>query len=263
RLSDARADTDDAVPVINDLIDKLTGGAARRDDGETSSPSDDADARTRCEKALWSALREAEESERLERRVEALRAESWRPFERRARVLQHFGYLDYARERVTERGRWLADLRLDRPLLVGEAIERGLFARLDPPLMAGVMAALAADAERDYGSLELDDALVNALARFEETAYDVASEEWRQELDPAPEVNFSAAATAARWASGVEWPALVRQTRAEEGDLFRMLSRTGESLVQIANLRDAHPKAADTARRAAEAILREPVRTML
>ncbi|HYP53483.1 MAG TPA: hypothetical protein VEQ42_08075, partial [Pyrinomonadaceae bacterium] len=71
---------------------------------------------------------------------------------------------------------------------------------------------------------------------------------------------FSAAATAARWAAGIDWQTLVRQTRAEEGDLFRMLSRTGESLMQIAALRDAHPAAASTAERAAEAVLREPVR---
>jgi superfamily II RNA helicase len=249
RLREARAESDDAVALINDLIESLS--AHVRDEAS----------RTRCEEALWSALQEAETVERLERRIEALRSESWQPFERRARVLDRFGYLDFAAERVTERGKWLADLRLDRPLLVGEAIERGLFARLDAPRMAAVMAALASDAERDFGELELDDALVTALSQFEQVAYEVANEEWRQELEPAPEMNFSAAATAARWASGVEWATLVRETRAEEGDLFRMLSRTGESLLQISNLRDAHPAAAQTAASAADAILREPVRT--
>jgi superfamily II RNA helicase len=123
------------------------------------------------------------------------------------------------------------------------------------------MSALASDAERDYGELPLDHALVEALAKFEQVAYDVASEEWRQELEPAPEINFSAAAAATRWALGADWPTLVRETRAEEGDLFRMLSRTGESLLQISNLRDAQPDAARTARAAADQILREPVRT--
>src|SRR5207253_3996255 len=115
--------------------------------------------RERCEQALWGVVREAETVEMLERRAEAVRGEVWQPFERRARVLHHFGYLDFFAERVTDSGRWLADLRLDRPLLVGEAIARGLFASLDAPRAAGMMAALAADAERDYGELELDDAL--------------------------------------------------------------------------------------------------------
>jgi superfamily II RNA helicase len=123
------------------------------------------------------------------------------------------------------------------------------------------MAALAADAERDYGELELDDALITALAKFDRIAYDAANVEWQQDLEPAPEINFSAAATAARWAAGLDWASLVRRTRAEEGDLFRMLSRTGEALLQISNIHDSHPQAARIAAEAAAAVLREPVRS--
>ena len=75
------------------------------------------------------------------------------------------------------------------------------------------------------------------------------------------ELNFSAAAAATRWAQGAPWATLVHETRAEEGDLFRLLSRTGESLLQIAGLRARHREAAEVARRAAELVLREPVRT--
>jgi superfamily II RNA helicase len=245
RLRDARSSTDEAVALINGLIESLSGAGAER---------------ARCEEALWSVMQEAETVERMERRLEAVRGEVWQPFERRARALHHFGYLDFFAERVTDSGGWLADLRLDRPLLVGEAIGRGLFATLDAPRAAGLMAALAADAERDYGDLELDDALITALAGFDRIAYDVASVEWQQDLEPAPEINFSAAAAAARWAAGVDWATLVRRTRAEEGDLFRMLSRTGESLLQISNLHEAHPEAARIAALAAAAVLREPVR---
>lgn len=248
RLSEARAGEDDAVNVINDMIDDI------------APPSLSAEEKSACAEALWSVVEDAETVERAERRMESIRSEVWEPFERRARVLSSFGYLDFALERVTERGRWLADLHVDRPLLVGEALDKGLFASLDATRAAGLMAALAADEDRDYGELELDDALVNTLARFEEVAYKVATEEWQQGLEPAPEINFSAAATAARWAAGEEWIDLVQETRAEEGDLVRMLSRTGESLLQIAGLRHAHAQAARVAFQAAEAILREPVR---
>jgi ATP-dependent RNA helicase HelY len=246
RLREARAPAEEAAALIGSLMETFAAGSAERD---------------ACERALWAASEEASTVERMERRIEAVRAEVWEPFERRARVLHHFGYLDFFAERVTERGRWLADLRLDRPLLVGEALGRGLFAELDAPRAAGLMAALASDAEREYGELELDDALITALGRFDRIAYDVGSVEWQQEIEPAPEINFSAAATAARWAAGLDWPTLVRRTRAEEGDLFRMLSRTGEGLLQVSNLRDTHPSAARVAAEAAAAILREPVRS--
>jgi superfamily II RNA helicase len=175
-------------------------------------------------------------------------------------VLAVFGYLDFDAEKVTERGRWLADLHVDRPLLVGEALENGLFNSLDLKQLAGIMAALTADEERDYGDLELDDDIVTSLSRFEDVGFKVSAEEWKYGIEPAPELNFSAAGAAVLWADGVAWSEVVRQTRAEEGDLFRMFSRTGEALLQIAGLRRTHPQAAQMAAAAAEVVLREPIR---
>lgn len=248
RLREAGGDEDEAVKVINDLIDSLLPS-------KLSEPE-----RAAAVKAMWSLQEEAVAIEQAERQIEALRAEVWGPFERCARVLDHFGYIDFTREHVTDRGRWLADLHVDRPLLVGEALQRGLFAPLDGTRAAALVAALAADEDRDYGELELDDEIVSLLAQFEQIAFDVSTEEWKQGIETDPEMNFSAAAAAAHWARDTEWSALVRETRADEGDLVRLLSRTGEALLQIAGLRETHPQAAKTAAAAAEKVLREPVR---
>jgi ATP-dependent RNA helicase HelY len=248
RLRDARAEESDALNLIDDRIHEIV-------------PQDfSAEEKLRCTAALWASLKDAEELERATRRIERLRDEVWEPFEQRARVLSVFGYVNFEAEKATDRGRWLADLHIDRPLLVGEALESGLFNLLAFDRLAGVVAALTADEERDYGELELEDALVQALAQFEDVGFKVATEEWKFGIEPAPELNFSAAAAAARWASGMQWSELVHETRAEEGDLFRMLSRTGEALLQIAGLRRSHPQAAQTASLAAAAVLREPVR---
>ena len=239
RLRDARGEEEDSIKLINDLIDSLSGAH-----GEV----------------LWSLQTEAAAIEHAQRQIERLRRDVWEPFERCARVLDHFGYLDFELEKVTDRGRWLADLRVDRPLLVGEALQRGLFVALDPIRAAALIAAVAADSDRDYGELELDDAIVRLLIQVEEVAFDVSTEEWKQGVEGAAELNFSAAATAAHWAGEAEWTELVRETRAEEGDLVRLLSRTGEALLQVAGLRESHAAAATTARAAAEIVLREPVR---
>jgi len=248
RLRDARNEEQDSVSLINDLIDSLI-------------PPDLSEAeRAGAGQTLWSLQAEAANIERVERQIERLRADVWEPFERRARVLDRFGYLEFAAERVTDRGRWLADLRVDRPLLVGEALQRELFAGLDTTRAAALIAALVADEDRDYGELELNDAMVGLLIKFEEIAFEVSTEEWKQGIEAAAEINFSAAAAVAHWADGADWPALVHETRAEEGDLVRLLSRTGEALLQIAGLRQTHAAAAKTAAKAAEIILREPVR---
>jgi superfamily II RNA helicase len=248
RLRDVDTEEADALAVIDGLIESTLSNVGKED------------RRKKCKEVVWAALEDDEAVHRSRQRRQSLEEEVWEPFERRARVLAAFGYLDFEAERVTERGRWLADLHVDRPLIVGEALECGLFKSLDITRMAGVVAALTADEDRDYGELELDDALVGSLTLFEDVGFRVSSEEWRYHIDPAPELNFSAAATAAHWAAGKEWATLVAETRAEEGDLFRMLSRTGEALLQIASLRRAHADAARIASAAAEAVLRDPVR---
>jgi ATP-dependent RNA helicase HelY len=248
RLKDARAEDTEALQVFDDRLDSILPKHLN------------ADEKLKCTETLWSVLSEADELHKTMRRIESLRDEVWEPFEQRARVLSMFGYLDFVAEKTTERGRWLADLHVDRPLLIGQALENGLFNHLSFSHLAAIIAALTADEDRDYGELELEDPLVKALAQIEEVAFTVSTEEWKQGIEPAPELNFSAAAATANWATGMEWADLVDQTRAEEGDLFRMLSRTGEALLQIAGLRKAHPRAAHTASIAADAVLREPVR---
>src|SRR2546423_2741657 len=248
KLRDAKTGEDESIRVINDAIDALVPR-------ELSEAGREAVVRM-----LWSLQVEATAIEKAQRQIESLRREIWEPFEHCARVLDHFGYLDFGNEKVTERGKWLADLRVDRPLLIGEALQRKLFASLDATLPAALVAALAADQDRDYGALELADAIVSLVVPCEEISFEVSNEEWKQGIEAAPGINFSAAAAAAHWASGIDWTDLVHETRAEEGDLVRLLSRTGEALLQVAGLRGTHQRAANLAAKAAELLLREPIR---
>lgn len=248
RLRDVHAEETDALKILDDSIENLLPPHIAGPD------------RLRCTQLLWELHETAEDYERAKRRIESLREEVWLPFEQRAKVLSVFEYLDFDAEKVTERGRWLADLHIDRPLLVGEALESGLFNSLDLKQLAGIMAALTADEDRDYGDLELGDDIVTSLSRFEDIGFKVSAEEWKYGVDPSPELNFSAAGAAVLWADGVSWSEIVRQTRAEEGDLFRMFSRSGEALLQVAGLHRTHPKAAQMASAAAEIVLRDPIR---
>ena len=248
RLRDVYEEETDALKILDDSIENLLPPNVAGPD------------RQRCTEVVWELHEIAEDYERAARQITALREEVWLPFEQRARVLSVFGYLDFEAEKVTDRGRWLADLHIDRPLLVGEALEGGVFNALDLKQLAGIMAALTADEDRDYGDLELDDNIVTSLSRFEDIGFKVSGEEWKYGIEPTPELNFSAAGAAVLWASGAEWSEVVQQTRAEEGDLFRMFSRTGEALLQIAGLRRTHLQAAQMAATAAEVVLREPIR---
>jgi len=248
KLSLKKDGADEVVEIINSLIEKFFP--------ENLSE----EAKRSAASFLWECWDDAEFLEKTTRDIDYLKSEIWLPFEHRAKVLHHFGYLNFPSQKVTERGKWLADLRVDRPLLVGEALRHGLFEKLQHKQTAGLMASLAADSDRNYGELYLSDEILDVLTKFEDIIFNVSNIEWKNGVEPAPEMNFSAAATAERWADGMNWSDLVFQTKAEEGDLVRLLSRTGEALMQVAHLKDSNAEAAAIARATAEIILREPIR---
>ena len=248
KLSLVNENTDETVELINVVIEKFLS----EDLGESQ--------RKESERFLWQSANDAEFIIKTERDIEYLKSDIWLPFENRAHVLDHFGYLDFGSQSVSEQGKWLADLRLDKPLLVGEVLQTDIFEKLETPQIAGLMASLAADSERDYGKLRLSDKLHNALGTVEDIVFAVSDVERDFGVQPAEEINYSAAAAAETWVSGMAWADLVWETRAEEGDLVRLLSRTGEVLMQIANLHKSKPEAAKQARIASEIILREPIR---
>lgn len=184
----------------------------------------------------------------------------WVPFEKRARVLDYFEYIDLETETVLENGKWLADLRIDRPLLVGEALRAGIFDELSIPEAAALMASVASDAERSYGELRTTRKTSDLLDDLGSIVISVSNVEWKNGVEPVEDLNYSAAAAAEKWAAGLEWDSLAARTKAEPGDLVRLLARTGEALRQLANLRESNPAAAAIAQAASETILREPVR---
>lgn len=259
KLSFKKHASDDAAALLGKLIADLPGSPVHAGGSDAGNPQS-AIRNPKSEPLLWESYEDAEHIVRYDRDIEFLYSDIWLPFERRARVLDHFGYLDFNDETVTESGKWLADVRVDRPLLVGEALRRGIFDELTPPIAAGLMASLAADSDRNYGELYLSDDLLDVISRLEEIILEVSNKEWNSGIEPTEEINLSAAAAAERWAGGMTWDQLASKTGAEEGDLFRLLARTGEALLQIANLRESHSKAAAVARSTAEVLLREPVR---
>ncbi len=248
KSSPVKTTRDDAIEIIGDLIERLMPA--------------DADENTKRSATgfLWNCWDDAEFIEKTTRDINYLKDEIWLPFENRAKVLDHFDYLDFQTQKVTERGKWLADLRVDRPLIVGEVMRKGIFDALDTKIIAGLMAAMAADADRNYGEIYLSDELLDTLTKVEDVIFQVSDVEWKNGIEPAPELNFSAAAAAETWANGATWSELVFATKAEEGDFVRLLSRTGEALMQIAHQKDANHEAARRARATAEIILREPIR---
>jgi len=61
------------------------------------------------------------------------------------------------------------------------------------------------------------------------------------------------------WASGEDWDGILERLGVSDGEMAMLILRTADNLRQIASLRETHPKMAELAVKARDAILREPV----
>lgn len=187
-------------------------------------------------------------------------------FTRRAAVLRRLGYIDDA-YRLTPEGQWAAELRHPRMLVLAEIVRRSLVGGSTAAWVAvagalgterapyrGGEAGLSTLARlvRELSDLERQHALDpgNAVAQFEP--------EWdpptRRRI-PSPADRRADAVVA--WMRGADWNTLTAESRAEEGDLQRMILQAAEVLMQLEGL--PFPDVRTAARDARLRLLRTPV----
>lgn len=185
----------------------------------------------------------------------------WLGFLRRMEFMGREGFID-AEGRLTEAGSWAADLRLDHPLLIAEAIRNRALPSGDPALLAGLMAPFVLDRERAWprrvDNLRPEGKLTVAFGALEAAIAPLA-ERQRQADFRTPRLLFAPALAVYRWADGRDWNLITDSFGVAAGDMAALVFRTADNLRQVAGLTQTHPELAATARRAREAILRPPV----
>jgi len=186
----------------------------------------------------------------------------WQDFLRHKDFLQETGFVD-DQDELTWEGRWAAQLRLDHPLLVAEAIRKGSFEGAAPEIVAAMIAPFVVDG--GDRSEELDRALTvrskDLTRRIDRMRKDLKepSRLMKRRGFEVSDVPMWPAVAAFLWAKGVSWNALLRAVPLEEGAMSMLIMRTADHLNQIIGLRESHPELAETAREAVPLIFREPV----
>jgi superfamily II RNA helicase len=215
--------------------------------------------------ALLKELRESMEAERVpaETDLEGPPPEAdgpglWKEFLRHLRFLQQTGFVD-PEGRLTPDGRWASRLRLEHPILVAEAIRRGVFADRTAAVLAGLMAPFVTDREREvlflgWGLEEMGDAFDALLAATR--GIRARMEQWGF---PTPILQFWTSGALFLWARGSSWTRLREAVPLDEGDLVSLITRTADHLRQVCDLLETHPQVASTARKAIALIQRPPV----
>jgi ATP-dependent RNA helicase HelY len=212
----------------------------------------------RSDKAARTALRQVE---RLALETDRHRHHLWNEFIRHLEFIKETGFVD-AEDRLTSDGRWASCLRLDHPLLIAEAIRKGILDESDPPTLAGLLAPFVVDKTRDVevrceGMPELQDLSV-LLNRMGRQLYPLQRLKRQRGFETLP-IQFWPAAAVLLWARGQKWDVLLQSIAVEEGDMAALVLRTADHLRQLFDLAETHPSLARTARQALPLILREPV----
>jgi superfamily II RNA helicase len=173
--------------------------------------------------------------------------------------LKGTGYVTGSGE-LTEKGKWTSQLRVDQPLLIAEGFELGILPKSEPGLLAAIIAAFVNERESDTKIhkkriprplLDAFYRVVKGLRPFAWQMQDCGFEARPFHLRPVTAIYA--------WANGGQWEKVQIQAEMEEGDLVMLILRTADNLRHIRALRQVFPDAAETADRAIEMILREPV----
>jgi superfamily II RNA helicase len=190
-----------------------------------------------------------------------MQAVPWLNFKRHLRFLKYTGFVD-SEDRLTADGEWASKLRLDHPLLIAEAIRKGGFAGLSPPVMAGCLAPFVWDrffdrdlvVEAPLNLSEIWGAFERMLERIEVIRVSMVKRRFEN-----PEIFFWPAAALFLWAKGCSWEEVLLTAPVDEGDVTSLIARTADHLRQMTNLKESHPELAATAAKATALVLREPV----
>lgn len=163
--------------------------------------------------------------------------------------------------RLTQDGIWASQLRIDHPLMVAEGFRHNLFPQSDPALLAGIMASFVNERETDEDSIHPKDvprALEEAYLSIREGLRPFAKEMVKKGFF-IPFLYMRPAVTVYHWAAGRNWEEVVALWDSAEGDLAMLIMRTADNLRHVRNLKNVFPQAAQSAKKAMEQILRDPV----
>lgn len=178
---------------------------------------------------------------------------------------RHFNFLkkcSYVRKDgiLTADGKWAAKLRVDQPLMIAEGFRQNVFPESDPVLLAAIMTVFVNEDEtndrikKDVVPQNLLGLFFNLKSRLQPFT--------RLMLGHGFDVRpffFRPAVSIFAWASEQPWEKVVAISEMEEGDLAMLILRTADNLRHIKALSEVFPKAAETAAKSINLIMREPV----
>lgn len=187
----------------------------------------------------------------------------WDEFLRHLSFLVETGFVT-GDGKLTDDGFWASQLRIDHPLLVAEGLRTGLFPYKDPALLAGAMAVFVNDREVEEEPClrDSDDPVYIALSNLRKGLRPFLKLLKKNGFVIEP-LYVKPAIAIYRWAMEETWEKTCAYTRMAEGDMARLVSRTADNLRHLCGLGKVFPQISESAEKAIELLMRDPVVTFL
>jgi superfamily II RNA helicase len=144
--------------------------------------------------------------------------------------------------------------------MIAEGFRLYAFPESDPPLLAAIIASFVNERETDdnINADLLSPELVSCFMKIK-IALDPFSEHMIDKKFDVRRLFLRPALTIYNWALGKSWDEVLLISELPEGNLAMLILRTADNLRHIRALSSAFPEAAQSAAKAIELIMREPV----
>lgn len=162
---------------------------------------------------------------------------------------------------LTDDGVWASMLRVDQPLMIAEGFRLRAFPEDDPCLLAGIIAAFVNEDETDENIKNIDilsSKLVSSFLDIKKKLSPFAKHMAEKNFD-VRKLFLRPAVTIYNWAYGKSWEEVLAVSKIPEGNLAMLILRTADNLRHIRALSSTFPKASQTADKAIDLIMKEPV----
>lgn len=161
---------------------------------------------------------------------------------------------------LTEDGIWASRLRVDQPLMIAEGFRLKAFPESDPPLLAAIIAGFVNEYENDenINTDLLSPELVACFMKIKSDLIPFAELMVEKKFD-VRQLFFRPVVTIYNWALGRSWEEVLAISEMAEGNLAMLILRTADNLRHIRALFATFPEASQSAAKAIELIMREPV----
>ncbi len=204
---------------------------------------------------------------RIHRDLEKLSQIPWPEFEKAAKVLSQFDYLDKD-FKPTEKGLWTGDLRGDNVVFLAQVIANGLLDKLTPQELAGFACSLSSFEVRWENQTQMHSwAITSQIEQTARKIYDLLKQlSYAQSVHEVyTRIPFtpSLIELGFDWSCDYEWRDLVAKYRADEGDLVKALRQGTDLLKQIMLCSGSSSALSKLASQAYDLVYRSPIKDEL